>query len=151
MRFVLFYLLMACGDKDNRDALYCTEIGCSDSITISIESAGDSFVEGEYSIQISGDGAMLHDCQIRMSNDTDECAGEQPCAAETDCDAIYSSSRWTFNIGGSPDKMTVDVYLDASSVLNAEIEPEYALFQPNGPDCEPTCRVAENESFTLSN
>ena len=133
--------------------LMCTEIGCGSTAPIRLESEGEVLPEGTYTIRIDGDEEVLADCQIRMSMDTEECAGAQPCAAESTCSALYATDAITFTISPGADEYTISVSLEYQgsdgNTQNTDLEesfsPEYNEFRPNGEGCDPVCLTPKEE------
>jgi len=98
-----------------RMASVCTEIGCSDGLTVEIVGNRTSHVTVEVA-------AVGHQTQ------TFECAAtDAPCR--------------TFYEGFTPQQVTVTVKM-GDDTNQRTISPDYHDNQPNGPNCPPVCRQA---------
>jgi hypothetical protein len=102
----------------------CTEIGCDDGLRVQLDGAPA--------------GGIVR-VELLPAGDTGpryvvECAATQGCA----------NGAWFPGFTG--DYAVVRVTTSDGSV-SREVRPTYAVMQPNGPDCPPTCRTA---SVTVS-
>lgn len=141
--------LAACGPVGN-NARECTEIGCTDGLTLRLLADEDDFEVGTYAVSITADGEQT-DCSFEIKSD---CAGADICVGEEDCNAGYplsasDPSEVTLLVGGAPADVTVVVTLDGQEIVNETTQPEYMEVQPNGEGCPPICNQATME-LTLS-
>ena len=60
----------------------CTEIGCDDSVSITVSTANDHWPAGEYAIDFTVDEGPTHTCALRVPEDVPEQQGRSldlPC------------------------------------------------------------------------
>jgi hypothetical protein len=92
----------------------CTLIGCSDGLAVAIR----GLVGREYDVEVTDpDGETL--------------SGTCVIHPEVACRIQFE--------GFAPERVIVRV-AGGTQEVSVTLEPAYEIFQPNGPDCEPTCR-----------
>ncbi len=104
-------VLTAC--DDGPIGIACTEIGCSDGLTVSLDGPAPT-------------GTIIEVEDVDGSTMSIECGVDWPC------------QNSVFFAGFTPDRVTVTV-TNAAGVRTAVFDPAYEAFRPNGPDCEPEC------------
>ena len=170
-RYVSVVALSLCADACV-EAHGCTEIGCVDSAGFTLHAPGDEWDAGAYALAIKFDDEA-HECTFTMPDAIDSATGQGvaipiDCAPELDAslDAVVtctthsdgsSSSQTCTPIPGryylSVQTSTLAAALSVSVTLNGAYYLEktqplsYTTHQPNGPDCEPTCRNAGVEFY----
>jgi len=93
----------------------CTLIGCTEGVTFEISGAASSSLRLE---AVAEDGTTrVHSCEV--------VAGECTIAFE-----YFTPDAFTLTMTGSDDYLAL------------ELTPAYEVVQPNGPSCDPACRVA---------
>jgi len=135
--------LPACASDATGDGSACTTVGCSDGLEVAF--VASSWPAGSYRLDVTADG-RAYDCETTLP-------------FEKDAPVRCSSSDVMLMISGTelPDMQqaitamhlfvlaeTVEVTLsrDGFPLATQTFHPVYATLQPNGPACEPTCRVA---------
>ena len=98
---------------DSRPTTFCTDIGCDDELIIVL--AGNP--PASYTITAVADNG-----------------DERSRECSSDCDG-HVSFRFT------PESVTIVVTWQGGSIQQT-VEPRYAPFRPNGPNCSPICRRA---------
>jgi hypothetical protein len=122
----------------------CSLVNCEDGFEIRAVSS-EPLASGRYDIAITLEG--------RSGSCT---AFVPPSAGSASCDASLpvsvSASETAFVIGvhAAPSVVTLRVEYGDQTVGEAEFKPKYRSVQPNGPDCEPTCHVADAQEFALA-
>lgn len=132
--------LTACGPTVGPRA--CTEIGCSDQLTIQIMPAGDDFAVGTYQITTAKDGGTPTTCELVI---TDECAGADVCVSgESTCNGLVPGAPGAPYTIVSEVVQSIDVTVEKDSVVLADesFSPQYEEVQPNGDGCPPICSQA---------
>lgn len=99
----------------------CTEIGCSDGITVHLPVVPAGTYKVEIVIPGTGSGGPSY---------AYECAGGAGCQQDI------------FFPGLALNRITVRVTTALGSRLTEITDPVYVTAQPNGPDCPPLCRQA---------
>jgi hypothetical protein len=108
--------LLACTNGDPT-LIACTEIGCDSGIRVRFDQAPPP--ETIVTMTVTGSAPRVVRCGI-----------DAPCD-----DGVWFS-------GLTPDRVVVTVSTPEGE-WEQEMRPDYEEFQPNGPDCPPTCIVAE--------
>ncbi len=141
---LLATLLTACGNGLETDRA-CTTMGCSNGFAVSLQT--DAWSAGAYQIAIVAE------------NRTIVCTAVLPLpktGPQSTCDAadvtlgtsgseLQPSEQSLYEVRFSdtyPKTVTITVSRDSTKLAEQSFTPEYATLQPNGPDCEPTCKYA---------
>jgi len=141
----------------------CTEIGCVDGFTATVQRADGTFPSGTHRIEALVDGVTLK-CTFTFPLATQNGATAQPtCDAGLDvivvpaqicidthsgqssgvsCSPIAGQFSEIVTLAGAPGQVHVWQYVDDAAILDGAVAPQYAAVRPNGPDCEPVCRQA---------
>jgi hypothetical protein len=140
-------VLLACGDKeeDTGELLACTQIGCSDGFTLALEPALRS--AGAYELTIIADGQTIT-CTTALPFDEAALGG---CSS----DGAWISLSGTalpedqqsidgLGLSSTPAHIEVQILRDGALVASGSYSPEWAVVQPNGPECGPTCTQASD-------
>jgi hypothetical protein len=138
--------LSGCADGINAA---CTEIGCSDGLSLTVSFTG-GFSLGAYEISVDPGSGEIEECDFEYIESSSDCDGATQCVANASCSGIWSvpDGTVTLNLGGNPDDVVVSVKLDDEDVKVVSLSPEYTEFQPNGEGCEPVCSQA-TETVTV--
>jgi hypothetical protein len=139
--------LLACGDKeeDTGALLGCTEIGCSDGFTLTLEPVLRS--PGAYELTILADGQTIT-CHTSLPFDEAALGG---CSSQEAWIGLNGTalpedqqSIDSFGLSSTPDEVAVQILRDGALVASNSYRPEWTVVQPNGPDCGPTCTQASD-------
>ena len=126
----------------------CGDLGCNSGFRISLVAIGSLFDAGEYEVFFIVD-EVPRDCAFRITFDDFECGGDPPCFLESTCNAefnlVVQPHSIAFVVGPDPDLLDVRVQRDGTLIASEVLAPQYEVFAPNGPDCEPICMIAEAE------
>lgn len=128
----------------------CTEIGCSDGLTILLVADGDGVTAGVYEVGIDADG-IVETCTLEISDDPTVCQGGPPCVPDTTCNALVlldPDETIQILIGVAAD-VTVTVQRDAEPPIEVADAPTYDVISPNGPGCGPACAIGMLEVDAL--
>lgn len=143
----LALVLVACGGVDAAGGHACTAIGCQDGLTVEVAPEAP-WPPGDYRFVVDADGATttctgslpLPECQSRAITCDDEGV---VMISESGCALPPSQHGFgDLHFDGMPASLTVEVFHQQRSVGRASFTPTYQTVQPNGPECEPTCRNA---------
>jgi hypothetical protein len=128
-----------CGSSTD---LACTEIGCSDTMSVVITAATGTLAVGAYQVLVESNGGGVAECLFTVTTD---CAGADHCVDESeDCNAIYmvgydQPDTVTISSGLTEGVIGVQVLIDDVGVHDQDHDPEGVTSQPNGEGCEPIC------------
>jgi hypothetical protein len=134
----------------------CTLIGCSSGFAVNFQYTDGVWRPGRYQVDVTSDGVSgscevtlpLAPCETPSSTCTGQRSwslGESGCALPT---SQHSLSGISFS-GTTPAKVDVTVSRDGRQLASQSFTPSYTTSQPNGPDCEPTCRTAATATLQL--
>jgi hypothetical protein len=127
----------------------CTEIGCSNGLSLSFTKATTPWEPGMYQVDIDADGKKIT-CTTKLPLT----ASDPAPSSCTDANVLLgvsgsalpaaqqSLSELQFNT--APAHVTVTVTRDGAVIGTKDLTPTYKKSQPNGPDCEPTCNSASD-------
>ena len=123
----------------------CTEIGCTDGLTIALSPDDDGVTPGSYAVTIDADGEE-ESCTLVISDDPADCDAGGPCLAESTCNALNlltdAEPRITILLGVAAD-VGVSVQRDDEPAVAVMGQPAYDVQSPNGSGCVPACAFGE--------
>ena len=146
---------------------FCTEIGCVDSVSVQLTTADGAWPDGRYEVVMQLDDGQTKRCQASMPADLPEHIGSASnlecdpalsaqLSTQSSCRAVTSGDAETETCVPMPGRFQLELWLqstpqqldlrilrDGQAVLEQTVSPQYEGSQPNGPDCEPTCRGAQ--------
>ena len=118
--FIFALLFWGCNDSGFFGGQVCTLVGCEDGVSISISE------ERPDSLSLT----------VFINDETDP-YGSRECVDER-----LGCGFW---VGGkTPETVRVHIEWDEGE-FSENFEPVYEAYQPNGPDCPPTCAMASIE------
>lgn len=140
----------------------CTEMGCSDTFTITAATANKSWAAGEYTLELTVDGNAVS-CAYSWTNTPKVGGGGEfvqcspTVSVSIDAVAICTETRHgdavslscipapgqftqVLAIQGTPARVDVVVRRDGALLGEQTFTPAYRTSYPNGKDCEPVCR-----------
>ena len=121
--FIIFFfslLFWGCDDSGFFGGQVCTLVGCEDGVSILIGEERPDTLSVTVFVDDESEPYGAIEC-------TDP---DHPCF---------------FRVGEeTPEKITVDIKWEGGEFLES-FEPAYEAYQPNGPDCPPTCATASIE------
>jgi len=143
----------------------CTDAGCSDALTIHLKAL--DWVSGAYVVSIT-ESERTFECAFEKGTtgaggqaggqSQDESWGVAQRCEQTAGDPAElwgAPEMWGNETEGvfivirrAAERVPVSVRRDAALLLEAELTPSYVKFQPNGPECAPTCHQG-SETLTL--
>ena len=147
MNFVRALLLLATGlaacGSDHMMSKSCTDIGCSDGVTIDLGPRAAYGTSATLKVHVCIDSACADmivsatDCQLQGAGGTTTPPLILMCTPETNL-VIVASATTAFGAGSHLVAVAVS---DASGTMIFSHSENVATTstQPNGPDCEPTC------------
>lgn len=142
MRAILMLLSMASLAGCAQPLTGCTEAGCVSELSVLLGLDG---IDGDLTVEVQWSDRTVT-CALPVEGDTDPVDGGCDDLSSGVLQAFEGSRRGaTLSIGGLVDPGPVTVVVsDAQEELGRVTDtPDYEAFQPNGPDCPPTCRVGE--------
>jgi hypothetical protein len=127
-----------CSDGAEKEPEYetvCTLIGCEDSFALEFETR---LRLGDYRATISTpQGSTV--CEYAVVDEMH--LGIPVFDCEGDIDAAVSDRH--VSVSGTPTEVSVRIeHVDSGTVVEQTYLPEYVEERPNGPNCEPLCRIA---------
>ncbi|HQP36677.1 MAG TPA: hypothetical protein PLI95_15935 [Polyangiaceae bacterium] len=141
---LLAMLLTACGNGVDTDRA-CTTMGCANGFVVNLQS--DAWSAGAYQIAIVADDRTIV-CTAALP--LPKTGPQSACDAAgvtlgTSGSELEPTEQSLYEVRFSdtyPKTVTMTVSRDATKLAEQSFTPEYATLQPNGPDCEPTCKYA---------
>jgi len=148
----------------------CTEVGCSDQASFTLRPAGSHWDDGAYALEVTFDDAR-YSCAFAVPDALPTAGSWQPLdctpalevylTPEVECEEhkngdtvsqvctpIPGQYYLQGSIQGTPATLEVALQRDSATLLDETRTLAYQATQPNGPECEPTCRQASSD-FTL--
>ena len=142
----------------------CTEIGCIDQFSATIEAASASLPPGAHRMDVTADGTTLS-CTFSVPVEPLPAGGlpapacspglmlfvgpavtcttvQSGTAQGQRCDPIPDRVQERLSVAGTPTTITVTQWAGATMIFQQTATPTYQLSRPNGPECEPICRQA---------
>lgn len=125
----LVLLLAGCGDETA-----CTLIGCTDRLKISYSTPeGDE----DRTLQVLFDDVDVT-CDVPAADGASVRCGERTSVTRT------AGRVLSVEVLAAPAEITLVVRArNGPERLRSTLRPDYTAVRPNGPDCEPVCRQAE--------
>jgi hypothetical protein len=118
---------------------------------LSLVAGADVFDAGQYDVTFVIDGEV-EACRFALQT-ADACGLDPVCVVESPgsgCEGPQMQFNFvilphtiSFLVGPEGNLVQVDVERDGQSILSQTLVPSYEDYAPNGPDCEPVCRVAQ--------
>ena len=130
----------------------CTEMGCSDGLILRVQ-PDRTWLPGNYEFTFKLDGREvlctgalpLKSCEAGPSV---QCDGEGVQIMESGCAMPPETHGFgDITFGGAPAEVNIRVAHEGKVLVERSISPAYETSQPNGPNCEPTCRSASEDLF----
>jgi hypothetical protein len=144
----------------------CTLIGCLDGLGIEVRSGQGGLADGRYALDLTAQQA--HACTFTVPDDLPargsahqvECTpeldvllqGASVCmeqrrgnAVSESCTPVAGQFVLQARVQGTPRSVELRVDRDGTTLFAQTLTPAYETTHPNGPDCEPECRVASLE------
>lgn len=125
----------------------CTEIGCSDAITLNLRAETGGLRTGHYDLELVPANDSLIACSFEFSTDPGLCSSGA-CIPSSDCPMLFASLP-----GEDPgvslvytafaSEISFTVKRDSNVIFESTFTPDFEEFMPNGPFCPPTCQVFE--------
>jgi hypothetical protein len=159
-------------DPSDSGAVGCTLIGCGDAATINLQSPTGAWTPGNYQIALVVDGGPAT-CTLPIPSSpspTSDIVGT--CTSgltaifqgETQCQTLPSDGAvsggicrpvpghffLTLTLDGTPPQVDLTVMRDGNALVDQTVEFMYQDFQPNGPQCGPSCRGASASVTVVS-
>lgn len=134
----------------------CTTAGCVTGFAVDLQPTDNIWRPGRYRVDVTADG-VSGSCEVTLppapcGTTSTTCTGqrnwgvgESGCALPSD---QHSINRVAFS-GTTPATVAVVVSRDGRQLASQTFTPTYVTSQPNGPDCEPTCRTAPTATLAL--
>ena len=124
--FISFLYASCSSTPTQEEVIECTLIGCEDSLSINL--VGN--VPNEYLVDLEFNDMILSlECESIGSSEASSKSTRADCR---DWGVVF----W----GVSPEEAIVRIY-SGELLIEENIRPTYEVFQPNGFDCPPICRV----------
>ena len=118
----------------------CTQIGCADAFVIRLTSA-EPPTAGRYEFRLVIDGRAVT-CSVTLpaASETNACAEGTGVALSVGA----ANSLGSLRIEGSPTRVDARVTQGDKTVASRAFVPSYRESRPNGADCPPVCRSADD-------
>ncbi len=129
----------------------CTEIGCSDGLTVVVPSDAE-WPAGDYRFVVDVEGTTttcsgslpLPPCETRAIT-----CDREGVVQITESGCALSAEQHAFGelhfLQGTPSSVRVEIYHQDRAVAQQSFTPTYQTVQPNGPGCGPICEQASVE------
>jgi hypothetical protein len=134
---------------DGRD---CTLIGCGAAFSIAFDKSS-AWAQGEYRVALTLDGDEVEcSASLPLSCDLASACDDPAVLLQLSGCALPAASH---ALGGvelaqkTPAFVAVEVFFQGQALAAASFQPIYAESQPNGAQCEPTCRSAPPARLAL--
>jgi hypothetical protein len=157
--------LAACG-SGSPGGHACTEIGCVDQFTATLQDASGGLPSGMQTVTVVADGVMTS-CSFTLplaAGSGTSCpsplqiavqpkmmcmsTGTPQYPAET-CTPVPGKGSELVTLTGKPAMVHLTQTSGGTTYLDMMLTPTYSTSQPNGPDCPPTCSQA-SATLTLA-
>ena len=145
----------------------CTRAGCTDRVTLDVRTGQAGLADGSYELELAA-GGLAHTCGFVVPDDVPGPGGAhqidceprlamslQPAIACTEqrsgatvtesCAQVGGELMLSAFVEGSPQTIALRIERDSVVVMDETLTPAYETVRPNGPDCEPECRLATVE------
>jgi len=131
-------------DASGKIGKICTKIGCKDRYAITLATKdGGAPALGNYEIAILADGKKTS-CRVEVEkggkDSMCDSVGARPVITNEDRKA---SEIAVVELDASPASVEVTVTRAGKTLSKSTLTPSYKATQPNGPDCPPLCKRAE--------
>lgn len=140
----------------------CTDIGCADQFSARIMAADGVLPSGLHTLEVTADGRAMT-CTFPIPPTTAgarppaDCGGgllltveQRPRCVEAPDAAIGEPCQQApgpiderFTVAGTPASIVIRQSVGGVVVFEKSVSPRYAVAQPNGPGCDPTCHFAD--------
>lgn len=144
----------------------CTEIGCSDQLSLTLRPNDSAWSDGTYELAITVDDeertcsfdvpadlpglgsvaeirCMPAPSMVWLQQDSTCMETRTNDAVSQTCTPIPGRFTLQTSFDGTPESIAIELERDGRALLSESREPSYSAFQPNGPDCGPGCQQAE--------
>ena len=154
----------------------CNAVGCSDGVSVQAMTESGGLADGTYTVSIQADGNAMVRCTLDATTLSsappigqlirarcDDAGVEVTLGARVVCtehrseDAVSQrctplEGQWELRIDvpGTPTSLRVQIARDRDVLADETLSPRYEVSQPNGPDCDPTCRQAAPAPLVLT-
>jgi hypothetical protein len=130
----------------------CTQIGCGAALGIQFQRA-EGWGLGVYRVELDVDGEAVT-CERQVPLHCDQppaCSRPDVQLIEIGCalDVSQQSLGGVQFVADGPPQVSVRVLHDGVELGAARYVPVYVESRPNGPECEPVCRQAKEETLVL--
>ncbi|MBL9027535.1 MAG: hypothetical protein JNL21_35415 [Myxococcales bacterium] len=132
----------------------CENRGCLNALLVDF--AGAELPSGAYVLELAGDGRTAR-CEVSfpMSWRADEpdpkpCQGDLPALLAPIWKNGETVGIESVTIAAAPETLRLSLTSADRAVATLATSPVYQKTQPNGPDCEPTCRIGTATAEVLT-
>lgn len=142
-------LVAALGGTTACDSLggSCTLIGCIDSFSIELTRATGPFAPGSYDITVDASGSpVTFACTVGEQLQLSRCERPENAPPELSVQPVLGASAvesFFVQVQGTPTEVVLEIDIDGVPALERTFSPSYVTSRPNGPDCGPVCRSAD--------
>lgn len=140
LSILTFGLLQSCSPRivptsGTPKQVNCTELDCEDTLYIII----DGSKPRNYTVEASDQEGNL--VSIHCVTDEQHLRPTADLSNPTPDGQSLCGAAGPHLVGFAPDVVNLTFYWD-DHIKNQTFRPVYGSFQPNGPDCNPTCRIS---------
>jgi len=156
-------------DSDASAGKDCTDIGCMDSLAVTVRAPRNVWPAGVYGFEFEFDGTVHACAKLKLPDalpSSPDVRSELECppalsaafdqqvictetrtqnAISEACKPVAGQFKLAVSVSATPASFRARATRDDEVVLEATQTPEYEEERPNGPDCEPVCRQAQLE------
>lgn len=136
----------------------CPLVGCDNAFSAQISVSVSGVPAGTHTVTVTVDGVTTS-CSFQFPPDAATLARGVTCsgsayvgltAAQTcqsaggseTCQPVPGQYVESVTVFGTPQSIQVQQTVGGTVVLDEDLTPSYQSYQPNGPDCPPTCQEA---------
>jgi hypothetical protein len=126
----------------------CYLVGCGSHVAIEVQRK--DLQPGDYELRVEH-GQLTIECTFTVAppaGDDDSGTASGPVHAKAQCQQtagafvgtlVEDREKLVVYELDTPESLSIRLIRDGIAVRDDRVEPEYAKYYPNGPDCEPTC------------
>lgn len=124
------------------EARTCGQLGCMNALLVEVQP--HDLPPGTYVIRAEGDGSNA-ECTMALPHEgdmDDACSGQLPVVMEPSRKGVTAVGFESLLLSSAPSRVRVSISRDNQPLATVDTAPRYEAVAPNGPECEPECRIA---------
>jgi hypothetical protein len=122
----------------------CSDAFCRDHVEVLVRSTSGPPQPGHWTFTL-GDGSRSWTIDCEMAGRA-TCGDTGPHPANQGAPMVFVfADHWSVEVASAPAQLDVSVARDGANLATGSFHPSYAVHEPNGHICGPTCRTASVE------